>query len=368
MDYRISCAKCGRRQPETAFRCASCGSILEVSYRGRGKLLRQDRGKPISRYLDFLPIGNLYVELGEGGTPLKRISSGEFKDIGLFLKLETGNPTMTFKDRGSAVEISKAVELKMRAVCCASTGNMGLSVAHYARQAGMRCTIFISKDANAKKIEKIRRQGARIVEVKGDFNKALNEAEAFARKTGAFLCGDYHFRKEGQKTLGFEVVEQSGKEMPDYVFMPVGNATLFSGVYKGLTEFKKAGLVEQIPRLVAVQSEKCDPLVSAWLKKKKLSYVRPRTEADAIAVGYPTFGFEGIEAIRKSKGDAVAVAEKEIEDAVMGLERFGVYAELGGGTGFAGFLKYYRENPAKLKGKRVVVVVTGNNEGVFREQ
>ena len=367
MDYRISCTKCGRTEPETAFRCGSCGSILEVVYRKKAmRLSKPETGKPLSRYIDFLPVESLLVDLGEGGTELIRIKGKEFAGVDLFLKLETGNPTKTFKDRGSAVEISKAVELRMRHVCCASTGNMGLSVAHYAKHAGIKCTIFISSNANGRKIEKIRRQGAAIVEVEGDFNKALNEAEKFARKTGAFVCGDYHFRKEGQKTVGFEIVERL-KGAPDYVFMPVGNATLFSGFYKGLVEFKEAKLLKSIPRLFAVQSEKCNPLVRAWNGGKKVRYMKPGTGADAIAVGYPTFGFEGIEAVRKSRGGAVSVSETEIKEAVIRLEKLGIYAELGGGTGFAGFLRYLEDNPTKLKGKTVVVVITGNNEGVFKE-
>jgi threonine synthase len=292
---------------------------------------------------------------------LKRV---RFGSVDLFLKLETGNPTKTFKDRGSAVEISKALQLGKERVCCASTGNMGLSVAHYAKKAGIKCTIFISSGANPKKISKIRAQGARIVMVKGDFNRALNSAERFARKTGAFVCGDYHFRKEGQKTVGYEIMEQLDHE-PDFIFMPVGNATLFSGIYKGLREFKRLRLIKRVPKLVAVQSERCDPLVRAFIDRKKIGYIKPSTEADAIAVGYPTFGFEALAAIKSTRGFAIGVGEKEIEDAVMELERFGVYSELGGGTGFAGFLKSYESNRIKLKGKRVVVVVTGNNEGRF---
>lgn len=369
MDYVICCTKCGRKEPELAFRCKSCGSILEVVYKkgDTPKLRVPSAGKPLSRYIDFLPVGRLSVDLGEGGTPLRTIKSDGFKGIDLFLKLETENPTKTFKDRGSAVEISKAIELGVKSVCCASTGNMGLSVAHYSRRARIDCTIFISRNANPKKIAKIAEQGAKIVKVSGDFNKALSEAEKFARKTGAFVCGDYHFRKEGQKTVGFEVMEQLKDGAPDYVFMPVGNATLFSGFYKGLAEFKRAGIIKKIPKLIAVQSKGCDPLIRAFNASKKIRYVEPVTEADAIAVGYPTFGFEGLEAIRKSKGAAVSVEEKEIKEAVMELEKFGVYAELGGGTGFAGFLRYQRENPKIMKGKRVVVVVTGNNEGVFKE-
>ncbi len=365
MDFKLNCTKCGRAAPDSAFRCGSCGSILDVVYaHGRKpKLRRAKPGSPMSRYLDFLPLGIINPSLGEGGTKLKRV---RFGGVDLFLKLETGNPTRTFKDRGSAIEISKALELGKGSVCCASTGNMGLSVAHYARKAGIKCTIFISSGANRRKISKIRAQGARIMMVNGDFNRALNRAEGFARKTGAFVCGDYHFRKEGQKTVGYEIMERLAGG-PDLIFMPVGNATLFSGVHKGLCEFKKAGLAKKMPRLVAVQSEKCDPLVRAFVDRRKIGYIKPATEADAIAVGYPTFGFEAIAAIKATRGYAIGVSEKEIERAVLELEKLGVYAELGGGTGFAGFLKRYEGDRASLLGKRIAVVITGNNEGRFRE-
>jgi threonine synthase len=363
MEYRLICTKCGNKEPDSAFRCGKCGSILEVAYaKGEPKLKRAKKGSPMSRYLDFLPVKTIKPSLGEGGTRLKWF---KFKGVDLFLKLETDNPTKTFKDRGSAVEISKAHELGAERVCCASTGNMGLSVAHYARKAGIKCTIFISSGANRKKISKIRAQGASIVMVKGDFNRALNKAEKFARNTDAFVCGDYHFRKEGQKTVGYEITEQLGRE-PDFIFMPVGNATLFSGVYKGLCEFKKAGLIKRMPRLAAVQSEKCDPLVKAFIDHKKIGYVKPATEADAIAVGYPTFGFEALSAIRSTRGFAIGVKESEIKQAVVGLQKLGVYAELGGGTGFAGFLHRYENDRVSLLGRTVVVVVTGNNEGKFR--
>ena len=360
MHYRIRCTKCGHIEGDSAFRCGVCGSILEVVY-DYDKVGRLSGGRMV-RYSKLLPVIRLF-SLKEGGTPLKKVRGG-FNGAELFLKLETENPTRTFKDRGSAVEMSKALEVGAKEMCCASTGNMGFSLARYARRAGIKATVFISKGGNARKISKIRGEGARIIEVDGDFNSALNRAEAFAKRTGCFLCGDYHFRKEGQKTVTYEIIEQLGRDAPDYLFMPVGNATLLAGAYKGLLELKRLERMGRLPRIVAVQSEGCDPLVRAYRRKGKVAYMKPRTEADAIAVGYPTFGFEGLGAIRGTKGAAVSVPDKDIERAVRRLEGLGVYAELGGGTAFAGLIK--AANRLQLKGKRVVVVVTGNNEGVFR--
>lgn len=363
MEYSIRCTKCKKVADDCAFRCKRCNSILEVVYPAakisKGKI--RPKKERLERYLDFLPLSSIGASLGEGKTPLKKFKTG------ILLKLETTNPTKTFKDRGSAIEISKAVELGIKQVCCASTGNMGLSIAYYAKKKGIRCTIFISSGANPMKMAKIARQGARIVKVNGDFNTALNGAEKFARKSGAFVCGDYHFRKEGQKTVGFEIVEQLKYSVPDYIFMPVGNGTLFSGVYKGLNEFKMAGIIKKLPKLVAVQSERCDPIVKAYDTDKPVHKTKADTEADAIAVGYPTFGFETLDAIKKTRGYAIGVAEKEIEDAVRLLEKSKVYCELGGGTGYAGLLKAYKQKGEKgLQGKNVVVVITGNNEGIFK--
>lgn len=198
MDYSSVCTKCGHKENEASFRCAKCNGILEVKYdyaKSKGKIFKNSK-KGIARYINLLPLTS-FVTLGEGDTPLTKVNCKETPKADLLLKLEMTNPTKTFKDRGSAVEISKALELKAKRVCCASTGNMGLSVAHYARHFGIKADIFISRGANGKKIRKIRMQGAKINYVNGDFNRALNSAEDFARRTGAFVCGDYHFRKRG---------------------------------------------------------------------------------------------------------------------------------------------------------------------------
>ncbi len=367
MDYRLVCTKCGHVEGDDAFRCSKCGAILEVENKygelKADKIFKNIR-KGVARYANLLPVKKL-VTLGEGNTPLSKMNYHSMPNVRVLLKLEMKNPTKTFKDRGSVVELSKAVELGVRNVCCASTGNMGLSVAYYARHMGIKAHIFISKNANREKIKKIMAQGARIVYVNGDFNKALKSAEVFAREKGAFVCGDYHFRKEGQKTVAYELAEQMKGTMPDYIFMPLGNGTLFSGVYKGFREMQRYKIIKRIPKMIAVQSEMCDPLVKAFRAHKGIRYVVPKTEADAIAVGYPTFGVESLAAINSTNGSAISVSEDEIKKAVRLLEKYKINAELGGGTGFAGLLSLYEQNKKRFGGKRIVVVITGNNEGKF---
>lgn len=361
MEYHLACTRCGHVEQDYAFRCSRCSSILEVKIDYSSVVLRKSFANDTvrnSKYLPFFPIRRFTVCSGEGGTSILRKKVGSDR---VMLKMETENPTRSFKDRGSSVEINKAKELGVKSLCCASTGNMGISVARYARLAGMRATIFISKDAERRKIAIIRRYGARLIEVDGDFNASLKMAEKFASKTGAFVCGDYHFRKEGQKSVMFEIIDQLKYNVPDLVFVPVGNATLLAGMYKALLEYRRFGLMQKFPRLVAVQSERCDPLVNAYNSGKRLEYMMPRTIADAIAVGYPTFGAEGIKALMGTNGIGVKVSEDQIRDAVITLGEIGVQAEVGGAAGFAGYMKLYEMDKRTLNGKRAVVVITGNN-------
>jgi threonine synthase len=265
------------------------------------------------------------------------------------VKLEIENPTGSFKDRGSVVEIAKASEYGYRNVVCASTGNMAYSIAYYAKLYDIKAKIFISHDANEDKIRKIRSVGnAEIERVDGDFNKALKLAEAYSKRSGAFLTGDYCYRQEGQRTIAYELANQLGG-ITD-VIVPVGNATLISGMLKAYSEFDKA------PRVIGVQSSSCKPLFDAF-NGKPLRYEAPRTKADAIAVGLPTFGEQALDLIRKSKGMIVTVSDIEMaREQKRFYEEFGRFVELAGAASIAA----YRKIKTNRKG-RVVAVITGGN-------
>ncbi len=364
MHYFLSCTSCGKKLPEdcSEFRCSKCKGILEVNY-DYNKIGELSKTSAINneRYSFLFPIHQRLFSLNEGGTQL--VENTIF-GIKIKLKLETQNPTRSFKDRGSAVEITKAIEFGFDGVCCASTGNMGLSIATYAKIAGKKCTIFISKDAYPDKIGRIKEAGAEVVEVDGDFNDALDAAEKFAVKNGSFLCGDYHFRKEGQKSVMFEILEQSQYSVPDFLFVPVGNATLLSAVYKALLEFRRLSLIKTFPRIVAVQASGCSPLIDAYNKNKEIERIRPKTIADAIAVGYPTFGFEGLESLRATDGVAIAVDDEEIINARRILNENGISSEPGGASAFAGFIKLKNKNKNYFHKKSCVVIVSGDNEKI----
>ncbi len=370
MHYKLVCTTCGARygDKESIFKCRKCNGVLEVVYayeKINTKKLRKEKVS-FQKYSQLYPAQGKLISSVEGGTELKKATKHESiakRGTDLYFKIETENLSRSFKDRGTVIEISKAKELGFREVCCASTGNMGLSVAMFARKNGLKCTIFISKDANRKKIEKIRKQGAKIIEIDGDYNRAATLAERFSIKKRLFLCGDYHYRKEGQKSIAFEIIDQLHFKTPDYLFMQVGAGTFFASVYKGLLEFKRLKLIKKLPKLVAVQSQECNPLVRAYNSKAEIRYTKPRTYADAINVGYPTFGYECIAALHETHGLAISVPDKEIENARKHLKKTeGISSEPGGAAGFAGFLYMYNKNPNMFKNKSVVLVVSGNNE------
>ena len=288
MKYYLSCWACGLRYKSDFDMqiCKSCGSVLEVVYSEKSSATYSGSFWDLE---GILPKGK-YRHYFLGATPLLKHKNNAW------LKLEMNNPTRSFKDRGSVVEVAKALEYGYDQMVCASTGNMALSIAYYAKLSGIKVNVFISRDANRDKIEKIKKIGnTSIVRINGDFNYALRHAEAYSKKHGVFLSGDYCYRKEGQRTIAYEIM--SSKPSTHAIFIPIGNATLFSGMYKALREMKDARKIKQIPKLIGVQAAGCMPIATAIQKNKNVEYTKPGTIADAIAVGYPTFGWQAVEAI-----------------------------------------------------------------------
>ncbi|MGC8586981.1 MAG: threonine synthase [Candidatus Micrarchaeia archaeon] len=351
MNYTLKCLKCGREYSSTyPSQVCECGGLLEVVYEDNpAKHLKRHRS-----FWDYEPLlpKSSYSRYVLGSTRLVRSHESE----SLFLKLEIDNPTRSFKDRGSVVEIAKAFEYGYDEIVCASTGNMAYSVSYYAKIAGIRARIFISNNANADKLRDIRSTGdAKITQVKGDFNMALKVAEKYAKENGAFLAGDYCYRKEGQRTVAYEIMEQ----LPEatHIIVPVGNATLISGMLKALKEMKSAGIIKRYPKVVAVQSEECKPFASAFKSGRGLKYERPMTKADAIAVGMPTFGPQAMAALKEIGGEAVTVSDKDmLREQKKFYEEYGLIAELAGVASVAAFRKLDIEEGAKA-----VAIVSGGN-------
>ncbi len=344
-------------------RCRKCGSALDAEYDYNSikkVILRDDfmRDKPAHwKYWAFMPVKDLskMITMGEGGTPLLE-NSRLWNNGRLLIKYEASNPTGSFKDRGSSLEITKALEFGKRKVALASTGNMGASVAAYAAYAGLECKVFVPDIVGREKLTQMRAYGAKTILVDGDYSVAMKQAEDYVvSNTDSFLTGDYPWRSEGTKTVGFEIADQLYWHVPDHVVVPVGNGTLIWSIFEAFRQLSLVGITDRVPRIIGIQVENCDPVVHAWENElgEIIPVKDPQTVATAIACGDPIDGLAALRAIRDSGGEAVRVSDKEALSARDILAANGIFVEPSGAVAYAGIIKM------KLSGT-VVAVATGH--------
>ncbi len=315
---------------EIVYFCPKCGDILEVKIdmKELAETLKTSdwKTKPLSvwRYSDFMPIHEAthVVTLNEGGTGLHR-SKRLGDELGLnevYVKNEGENPTGSFKDRGMTVGVTKAVELGARHVICASTGNTSAALAAYAARAGIKCTVLIPSGKIAYgKLAQAMIHGAKVLQVRGNFDQALEFVLKLAEKhKNIYLLNSINpFRIEGQKSLGYEICEQLNNEAPDRIIIPVGNAGNISAVWKGLTEFYQLGYIKKLPKMTGIQASGSAPIVQVIKTKsdKIIPVEHPETVATAIRIGAPVSWKKAVNAIRESHGTAETVTDDEILDA-----------------------------------------------------
>jgi threonine synthase len=265
--------------------------------------------------------------MGEGDTAL--VEAGD-ELPGVWLKLEFVSPTLSFKDRGAAVLIASAVARGATEVIADSSGNAGSAIAAYATRAGLNCTVFVPAATSAGKQRQIRAYGATLELVPGDRTAATGAAIAAVSRTGAMYASHIYdpLFLQGTKTFAFECWEQLGRA-PDAVIVPVGNGTLLLGVARGFRELRSAGLIERPPRLIALQSERCDPLARAWTRGERAPVVVEcdATVAEGIAIPRPPRGAQILAAVLESGGCVVSVPEAAIEPAQRDLARRGLLVE-----------------------------------------
>jgi len=368
-DYVIRCISCGKEYElnEIIYTCSECGSVLEVECevevsRDTFSCRRQNMWK----YREFMPVDpSKIVSLDEGGTPFVRCDNiGRELGIELHVKVEGSNPTGSFKDRGMSVGITKAVELGVDTVGCASTGNTSASLAAYAARAGLGCVVLLPSGKVALgKLAQAMFHGAQVLSVRGNFDEALEAVTELALMGELYLLNSVNpFRLEGQKTIGFEIVDDLGWESPDRIILPVGNAGNISAIWKGISEFHRAGFIEERPMMTGIQAEGAAPVVEAFRKgKMEIDPVRnPETVATAIRIGAPVSYLKALRAIYESDGYAETVTDGEILSAQKLLaRREGIGVEPASAASIAGLLKLVDEGVID-RGERVVCVVTGH--------
>jgi threonine synthase len=315
----------------------------------------------IERYRQYLPVNDKtpVITLSEGNTPLIRAGYIENligKGIEVYLKYEGLNPTGSFKDRGMTFALSKAIESGSKAVICASTGNTSASAAAYAARAGIKCIVLVPEGGIALgKLAQALIHGARVLEVKGNFDECLNLVKEIVAKFHITLVNSLNpHRIEGQKTGAFEICDSLGGA-PDYHAIPVGNAGNITAYWKGYKEYKEAGKIDSLPKMLGFQAKGASPIVSGHVVKK------PKTIATAIKIGNPA-SWKKAEAARDESGGLIeAVTDEEILNAYKLLaSKEGVFVEPASAASVAGVLKKAKEGYFKGEKIRIVCILTGH--------
>ena len=359
---------------EVQYTCSKCGTlgILEVNYDYRSFTeasyldISPDIKQGMWKYTNFLPIDNFknIAPLKVGGTPLyiNKALAKELQIKDLFIKDDTVNPTASLKDRASALVVKIALDKGVKAITCASTGNAASSLAGICASVGLKCYIFVPKTAPKAKIIQLLIYGAEVFAVDGSYDDAFDLSVEATKKFGWYNrnTGYNPFTIEGKKTVSLEIANQLSFNIPDKVFVPVGDGCIISGVYKGFYDLMKIGAIKKMPKLIAIQAKGSNAIYLAMKKGDKIERISPNTIADSISVGRPRNGEMAIFHIRASNGWVEVVSDEQILNAMSILaKRTGIFAEPAGATAFAGLLKVSVEKRLRSD-ETVVVLVTGS--------
>jgi threonine synthase len=325
----------------------------------------------VREYREFLPVTDKTPELTlhEGDTPLiesRNIIKDLLPGLEVYFKFDGANPTGSFKDRGMVMAMVKAMEEGSRAVICASTGNTSAAAAAYAARAGMKCIVLIPEGKIALgKLSQALMHGALVLQLDGNFDEALKIVKAVVEKHPITLVNSINpFRIQGQKTGAFEVCDQLKGKAPVYHALPVGNAGNITAYWMGYKEYREAGKISSLPKMLGFQAAGAAPIVRGEPVKS------PETVATAIRIGNPA-SWKGAEDARDSSGGRIeAVTDDEILAAYKLLAaREGVFCEPASAASLAGVLKLQKEGYFS-KGDTVVCTLTGHGlkdpDTVFR--
>jgi threonine synthase len=371
----MRCVRCGRTLALAGFpyHCPDCGGILLVENDLSGWTGPDPTVPEMERYRELLPLDtdSQLISLGEGGTPLISATrlSEDMHDIEVLLKNETVNPTGSFKDRALAVMTTRACDEGYGRVISSSSGNAGISSAAYAARAGVEAMVVAPESTRQTKLAQLTVHGARVVRVRGstsdtyELAKAAAETGKWANLTTTFLSP---LATAGFKTIGYELADQLDGHAPDWVIAPISAGPILVAVATAFREYRAAGRVDRIPRMVCAQAAGCAPIarafeegaenVTAWSDP-------PDTIATAIADplrGYEDDGTLTLRVVRETEGVALTVTDDAIRKAIRRLaELEGVFAEPSGAVPLAA-LAILRDAGAIRAGSRVACLITGH--------
>ena len=336
----------------TGFSCLRTGEILEVGDYFEGSPASASEGYPASlratygdqaawpvtsgkkgmaRYRHFLPYLT-YPSLGEGGTPLIELPAVA-RDLGLarvWAKTEGQNPTGSHKDRMSPFVVARAAALGRRTVAAASNGNAAVSLAAYAAAGGLGCAIVASSAIGANWRRAMETLGAELVitsttqERWEHLRGKVQSGEWYPATNYSFPpVGSNPFGVQGYKTIAYEIAEDLSKRPPDAILVPTSRGDLLWGIWEGFRELREEGHIERIPRFFAVEPF---PRLTRVLEGEDYRIAFPGATRQT-SIGGDTVTYQAMEAVRESRGDAIAIEDGEAEKGVLGLARHGLYVE-----------------------------------------
>jgi threonine synthase len=369
----LSCRVCASEHPlETIGTCTRCFGPLDPAYdwdalRTSVTRERLAAGPPsIWRYADLLPVdAPEEPRLAPGFTPLvpAPLLAEEIGVRELWLKLDTANPTHSFKDRVVAVAARKAQEAGLTTLACSSTGNLAGAVAARAAAEGLEAAVFVPADLEPEKLSAAAAYGPTIYAVDGNYDHCsrLSVELSFELPWGFVNVNLRSYYAEGSKTLAYEIAEQLGWRAPDVVAIPIASGALFHKVGQGFAELRSLGLIDGVaPSLVGGQAEGCQPVATAFRERTPVTPVRPDTIARSLAIGNPADGDFAVATARETGGSIHAVAEDAVgENMALLARKTGVFGETATGVTLGALRAAV--DAGEVRGRdRVVLVVTGD--------
>ncbi len=376
----LICLICGKEYQESQvdYVCPDHGNegVLDVTYdysaiqaEFNKQDLEQSREMSIWRYKPLLPISpdSQVPPLAVGWTPLykaERIAE-KLNLAELWIKDDGRQPTASFKDRASAIAVVKAREKGAKIITTASTGNAAAALSGLCASIDQPNVIFVPESAPQAKITQLLVFGSRVVLVKGTYDDAYELCMEAAREFGWYNrnTGFNPYMTEGKKTVAFELCEQLNWEVPDKIFVSVGDGCIIGGVHKGLKDLLQLGWIDKMPAIIGVQAEGSSYLYQAWKNKEDVltkPAIEATTLADSISAGLPRDRIKAMAAVNESKGAFVCVSDQEILSAIISLARgCGVFAEPAGAAAYAGLEKAIQTGIVSKKDS-VVVINTGS--------
>ncbi|HEX9970526.1 MAG TPA: threonine synthase [bacterium] len=371
--FRYLCPRCGKVEPNQPLQGVL---LIEYDYSNLKKQINKKdfMNLPAGQFWLYPPLLPLNYRSQDGQISFEKIEPAqlnrlrltdhpvleyEFENRNIYFFDDTRNPTLSFKDRASSLIALKALQMGIAEISVASTGNAASSLAGICARLGLKAHIFVPASIPEEKLIQIQSFGASIYLVDGNYDQAfdlcieISKAKNWYNRNTAYNP----LTIEGKKSPAYDLFISLNGDLPDVIFVPVGDGVVISGIYKGLWELQQLGWIEKLPKLIAVQSEGSDALIR-YLKTGHFEYQTPATIADSISAGAPRNLYLAAHAVTESGGEALVVSDQEILEAQKKLaQQRGLLVEPAAAASFAGYLKFKEKFSDESK---VLIMLTGN--------